>query len=137
MRVTTPLTLVVVVELPLDVDEEVLLRVPLDGPPPKPPDDVGFGEGVRVLDGLGFGVGLGVVVADGDGVGISVVLAEGVGTGEPLSLVARATKVATAVLVFVRELVVVDDVAPVLVDELPVAAPLLAALPPSAIVVVP
>ena len=54
MRVTTPLTLVVAVELPL-VDEEVLLRVPLDEPPPKPPDDVGFGEGVRVLDGVGFG----------------------------------------------------------------------------------
>jgi len=92
MRVTTPLTLVVAVELPL-VDEEVLLRVPLDEPPPKPPDDVGFGEGVRVLDGVGFGVGGGVAVADGDGVGggVPVALAEGVGTGEPLSLVLRTT----------------------------------------------
>ncbi len=136
MRVTTPLTLVVAVELPLDVDEDVLLRLPLDEPPLKPADGVGFGEGVRVLDGVGFGVGAGVAVADGDGAGVTVALAEGVGTGEPLSLVASATKVATGVPVFVRELVVVDDVVPVLVDALPVAAPLLAELPPSAMVVV-
>ncbi|MEI6726588.1 MAG: hypothetical protein WCN81_10265 [Actinomycetes bacterium] len=89
MRVTTPDTLVVVVELPLDADEEVLLRVPLDEPPPKPPDDVGCGEGERVLDGVGLGVG--VVVADGDGTGVPVALADGEGMGEPLSLVVRAT----------------------------------------------
>jgi hypothetical protein len=125
-RVTTPLELVDVVEVPLDVEVEPLLRDPLDDPPP--PEEVGRGNGVALR--VGFGVGVGV------GVGVPLPLADGDGVGEPESLVLSAANVAVAAPVLV-ELVEVDVVDPVPVDEPPVPELLLDALPPSAMVVVP
>ncbi|MCX6363211.1 MAG: hypothetical protein NTW58_03400 [Actinobacteria bacterium] len=72
-RVTTPLTPVDAVELPvalvpLPVELAPRLPDPLD-PPLLPPDEVGRGAGVDVLVGAGVGVGVLVVVTDGDGEG--------------------------------------------------------------------
>ena len=77
MFVTTPLRLVEVVELPLEVVvEDVLLPVLLR-------DGVGVGVGVGVLlrDGVGVGVGVGVLLLVGVGVGVGVLLLVGVGVG--------------------------------------------------------
>ena len=74
MRVTTPLTLVEVVELPLPelVDEPLPLLLL--------PDEVGVGAGVPLPDGIGDGVG--VPLLDGVGEGVGVPLAVGLGVGE-------------------------------------------------------
>lgn len=87
MRVTTPLTLVELVELLLDV--EPLLREPVEAPPPLALlEGLGLGVGVPLLDGVGVGVG--VLLLDGVGVGeeVPVALLEGVGVGLATVLIA-------------------------------------------------